>query len=57
MKNTIGISELLRMLKRCWREGGFSFNLGYAEGHLKINNAITIAKVPKDGERWIKESH
>ena len=50
-ENTIGISELLRMLKRCWREEGFSFNLGYDEGHLKINNAITIAKVPKDGER------
>jgi hypothetical protein len=57
VKNTMGRSELLRMLNRCWREEGFSFNLGYAEGHLKTNNATTIAKVPKDGERWIKESH
>ena len=42
------------MLKRCWREEGFSFNLGYAEGYLKINNAITIAKVSKDGEEELK---
>ena len=53
-ENTIGISELLRMLKHCWREEGFSFNLGYDDGYLKINNAITIAKVSRDGEDELK---
>jgi hypothetical protein len=40
--------EFLNILKRFWREKGFSFKYQCKDGYLLINNSITVAKTSRN---------